>query len=569
MQIVDRTIDPLALQRLLDARLPAPLARLYASRGVAEATELDYALARLPSYTLLTGAREAGERLADAVVRGERMLVIGDYDADGATATAVAVRGLRSMGGVVDFLVPNRFEYGYGLTPEIVELAAEQKPDLLITVDNGIASVDGVARANELGMPVLVTDHHLPGAALPAAAVIVNPNQPGCDFPSKALAGVGVMFYVLLATRAVLRERGVFDHRPQPNLAQWLDLVALGTVADVVRLDPVNRALVHQGLARLRAGELCAGLKAMYQVAGRDPREASCYDLGFVLGPRLNAAGRLEDMSIGIQCLLADDADLALNLAETLDELNRARREIEADMQAEALAALSVKPVEGQYSLTLFDAAWHQGVVGLVASRLKDRFHRPTIVFARGDDGLLKGSGRSIPGFHLRDALDLVAKRLPDSIAKFGGHAMAAGLTLNPDAFDTFAETFEQVCREWLPPELLTRTVETDGELAPQEVELGLAEALERSVWGQAFPPPLFRGCFMVREQRVIGERHLRLSLQAPTGGPVLEAIAFNQPDFLPDRVDTVYRLGINRYGGRSRVQLVVQHWQSAEMLQE
>ncbi|WP_026182373.1 single-stranded-DNA-specific exonuclease RecJ [Leeia oryzae] len=562
LQVVDRSVSPAALDQLIQQRIPAPLARLLAARGVADATELDYSLQRLPSYTLMKGAAEAGARLADAILAKERILIIADYDADGATACAVAVRGIRMLGGVVDFLVPNRFEYGYGLSPDIVALAATMNPQLLVTVDNGIASLAGVAAANALGMQVIVTDHHLPGDSLPDALAIVNPNQPGCEFPTKALAGVGVMFYVLLATRAILRDRGAFADSPQPNLARLLDLVALGTVADVVPLDSLNRTLVHQGLQRMKSGQACPGLQALLQVAGRSIPNVSCYELGFVLGPRLNAAGRLEDMSLGIQTLVTDDYAQAENWATELDELNQARREIEADMQQEALAVLTMKPDENRHSLVLFDPAWHQGVVGLVAGRLKERFHRPTIVFARGQDGDLKGSGRSIPGFHLRDALDYVSKQYPDLIQKFGGHAAAAGLTLAEEDFEQFESAFEAVAQQWLTPAQLRKTLETDGELAPHEIDLSLSEQLDQAIWGQGFPAPLFRGDFVVIDQKVVGEKHLRLRL-SPKGAYIqVDGILFNQPDFIPDDISIVYRLGVNRFAGKSSVQLVVQNWQ-------
>ncbi len=566
MQLIDRPIPGDALQRLLAARIPPALARLYAARGVTQLEQLDYRLQQLPDFTRMKGAAAAGQLLADCLQQGKRILIIADYDADGATACAVAVRGLRMLGGIVDFLVPNRFEYGYGLTPEIVELAAERLPDLLVTVDNGIASLDGVAAAQARGLPVLITDHHLPGPQLPEAAAIVNPNQPGCDFPSKAMAGVGVMFYVLLATRAALRERGHFTPENQPNLATLLDLVALGTVADVVPLDALNRCLVYQGLRRMRAGQACSGIRALAEAAGRSLDFAGHYELGFVLGPRLNAAGRLEDMTIGIQCLLSDDPAQTRRWASELEQLNQARKDIEADMQEVALNRVDLEQLGQQHSIVLYDRDWHQGVVGLLAGRLKERFHRPTLVFARGQDGLLKGSGRSIAGFHLRDALDWVSKQHPDLLHKFGGHAAAAGLTLAEADFPRFAACFEDVAQQWLQPAQLQRQLETDGTLPPHELTLPLAEALESQVWGQGFAEPVYRGYFRVSSQRVVGERHLKLQLTS-ADGQAFDAILFNQVDFLPDRISIAYRISINRYAGRSRLQLVVQQWQSAESM--
>ncbi len=561
LNLVIRPCPRPALESLLRAGLPPLLARLYASRGVQRQEELKTRLAEMLPYTSLLHCEAAGARLADAIQRGERMLVVADYDADGATACAVAVTGLTAMGGQVEYLVPNRFEYGYGLTPEIVRLAAERRPHLLITVDNGIAAHAGVATARSLGMEVLITDHHLPAQTgeLPEG-LIVNPNQPGCPFPSKNLAGVGVMFYVLVALRAELRRRGWFArHGPEPNLAELLDLVALGTVADVVRLDANNRLLVEQGLKRVRAGQARAGILALFRAVGRDPTRASVYDLGFVLGPRLNAAGRLADMSLGIACLLARDLNQALPLARELDRLNRERREIEADMQETAFTLLEEIPIEDGYSLVLYDPGWHQGVVGLLASRLKDRHHRPTIVFADGGDGLVKGSGRSIAGLHLRDALDLVDKRYPGLLLKFGGHAAAAGLTLRRDDLPLFAQAFEAVARELLSPADLTRVIETDGPLSPQECRLDNALLLRDTVWGQGFPPPLFHGEFLVDSQRLVGDRHLKLKLSG--GGLSVEAILFNRTDPLPERIQACYRLEANEWNGRLTEQLTLEHW--------
>lgn len=558
MHILTRPVPAQAEQTLLAAGLHPVEARIYAARGIADPQELEAEFKHLLPVEGLKGAAEAAVRLADAIATQQRILIVADYDADGATACALGLRGLSLFGARVEFLVPNRFEYGYGLTPEIVDLAAGKQPQLIVTVDNGIASVAGVARARELGIEVLVTDHHLPGEQLPEA-LIVNPNQPGCRFASKHLAGVGVMFYVLLALRAELRRRNAFAERPEPNLADLLDLVALGTVADVVKLDANNRILVEQGLKRMRAGRACPGVLAIFQAAGREVRRASAFDLGFMVGPRLNAAGRLDDMSLGIACLVADSHEAALAMARELDQLNRERRNIEADMQSIAQSKLDQISVDDRYSLTVFDPDFHQGVVGLVASRLKDKHHRPTIVLAEGLAGEIKGSGRSIPGLHLRDALDLVAKREPALIAKFGGHAMAAGLTLaDPAGIERFRAVFETVCRELLSEAELTRTVETDGELSRDALCLELAERLDRRVWGQGFPAPRFIGRFRVRSQRVVGEKHLKLQLEGQ-GGQLFEAMRFQHADPLPDEIEAVYQLSVNEWQGRRSLQLLVE----------
>jgi single-stranded-DNA-specific exonuclease len=558
MNIVRRAV-PDAAHALAAAGVAPLLSRIYAARGVCSTAELEHDLTRLPPWSMLKGIDAAATRLADAVERNERVLIIADYDADGATACAVGVRGLAEMGADVGFLVPNRFEYGYGLTPEIVALAAVRRPALIITVDNGIASLDGVAAAHASGIDVLITDHHLPGNALPEPAWIVNPNQPGCSFPTKHMAGVGVMFYVLMALRAVLRERGRFAGRPVPNLAALLDLVALGTVADVVKLDHTNRILVAHGLRRIRAGAMQCGVRALLERAGRDPRRATTYDLGFVAGPRLNAAGRMADMSVGIACLLTDDGATAQRIAGELDRLNQERREVEAAMQEQALSALDEVSAGDAYSLCLFRANWHQGVVGLVASRLKDRFHRPVIVFAPGAEGELRGSGRTVSGFHMRDALDLVSKRAPGTITRFGGHAFAAGLTLPEEALPRFAAAFEGVAREWLSPAALQRTVETDGALGREELTLGLAQDIGAGVWGQGFPAPLFDGEFGVAEQRIVGERHSRLVLTHE--GRRLDGIVFNDPGPLPATIRAVYRLEVNDFRGLTSLQIVIESW--------
>jgi single-stranded-DNA-specific exonuclease len=549
--------------------LPPLLTRLYAARGVQSLAELDKGLARLIPYQQLKGIEAAVELLVQALQQGQRMLIVGDFDADGATASTVGMLGLRMFGAAhVDYLVPNRFEYGYGLTPEIVAVALQRQPQLLITVDNGISSVEGVAAAKAAGLMVLVTDHHLPGAELPAADAIVNPNQLGCEFPSKALAGVGVIFYVLLALRARLRELNWFSaQRPEPNLAELLDLVALGSVADVVPLDANNRILVHQGLARIRAGRARPGLRAILEVAGRQPERITSTDLGFILGPRLNAAGRLDDMSLGIECLLCEDEALARDMAVELDQLNQDRKAIEQGMQREALAQLKDLPLEDMpFGLCLFDADWHQGVIGILASRLKERYHRPTIAFADAGAGVLKGSARSVPGFHIRDALDAVAAKHPQLISKFGGHAMAAGLSLPEANFGAFAVAFDAEVRRQLDEDDLTGRLLSDGALSVEEFHLPLAKELRNAgPWGQHFPEPLFHGVFQVVQQRLVGDKHLKLVLKTECGGQTLDGIAFNidrevWPNPTVRWVELAYKLDVNEYRGRESVQLMVAH---------
>jgi single-stranded-DNA-specific exonuclease len=579
--IVTRKIPPRARDMLVQQGLHPVLAQLYAARGVQDKSEVGSEFPGLiPPERLLHGTRAAA-LLADAIEHKQRLLIVADYDCDGATACAVGVRALSAFGADVAYLVPNRFECGYGLTPEIVDLAANQarRPDLLITVDNGIASNEGVARANELGIATLITDHHLPGDALPAATCIVNPNQPGCDFPSKAIAGVGVLFYVMLALRMELRRRGHFKDRPEFNLATLLDLVALGTVADVVRLDRNNRILVAQGLKRIREGKMQPGIAALLRVAGREARRASCFDLGFAAGPRLNAAGRLADMALGIECLITDDTARALNIAQELDRLNRERREIEGTMQEQALAMLEglgpdLNPgqakdpganagsgTDAAYSLTLFDPSWHQGVVGILAARIKDRRHRPVIAFATGTAGELKGSGRSIAGLHLRDALDLVAKRAPGLILRFGGHAAAAGLTIRAENLAQFSELFERTVRGLLAESDLARSTETDGSLESAYMNLDTIRMLEHQVWGQGFPQPLFCDRFAVASQRVVGEKHLKLRLQRD--GKSYDAIRFNSLAPAGAAIRAAYRLAVNEYNGVQRVQLIVEEWEN------
>jgi single-stranded-DNA-specific exonuclease len=556
-QITTRSYPASRQQTLCEQGIHPLMARLYAARGIDNAGDVDYALKGLLPYHSMKNILAMAARLADAIAARQRMLVVADYDADGATACTVAVKGLAAMGGVIDFIVPNRFEYGYGLTPEIVELAAHSQPDIILTVDNGIASVAGVEAAKARGIEVLITDHHLPGDSLPDA-LIVNPNQPGCDFPSKNLAGVGVMFYVLMALRAELRQRGHFAANPEPNLGELLDIVALGTVADVVRLDRNNRILVDNGLRRMRAGRMAPGIAALFRVAGRAAHKANTFDLGFTLGPRLNAAGRLDDMSLGIACLLASSEDDAMRLAQELDRLNRERRSIEHGMQDEALAALSAIDADKRYTLALYRDDWHQGVVGIVASRLKEKYHRPTIVFAPGDEGEIKGSGRSIPGFHLRDALDLVYKRHPGMILKFGGHAMAAGLTIAEQALSAFQQAFEDVAQSLLDETALTRTLETDGSLSARELNLPTAETLAAEVWGQGFAPPTFQDRFQVISQRMVGDKHLKLRLAKD--GVQCDGMIFNRTDWLPDEIHAVYQLAANEWQGRKELQIYLQH---------
>ena len=561
-------VRPLPEQMPDLGELPALLARLYAARGVRSAEELDKALGRLLPYQQLKGIEGAVDLLVQALQQRQRILIVGDFDADGATASSVGVLGLRQLGAAqVDYLVPNRFEYGYGLTPEIVAVALQRQPDLLVTVDNGISSVEGVAAAKAAGLRVLVTDHHLPGPQLPAADAIVNPNQPGCSFPSKSLAGVGVMFYVLLALRARLREMGWFVGRAEPNLAELLDLVALGSVADVVPLDANNRILVHQGLARIRAGRARPGLRAILEVAGRDHRRISSTDLGFILGPRLNAAGRLDDMSLGIECLLCEDEALARDMAVQLDQLNQDRKAIEQGMQREALAQLKDLPLDDlPYGLCLFEPDWHQGVIGILASRLKERYHRPAIAFADAGDGLLKGSARSVPGLHIRDALDAVAARHPGLISKFGGHAMAAGLSLPQEHFGAFAVAFDAEVRRQLSADDLTGRLLSDGQLQVGEFNLELARALRHAgPWGQHFPEPLFHGRFQLVQQRLVGERHLKLQLKTECGSQALDGIAFNidreqWPNANVCWVELAYKLDLNEYRGNESVQLLVNY---------
>lgn len=556
--LVERRFDATQAARLAAAGVPPILARIYAARHVSDHAELDCSLARLLPVEHLRGAREMAAILADAIAAKKPILIVADYDADGATACAVGVRALRLFGAQVDYLVPNRFEFGYGLTPEIVTVASHRKPDYILTVDNGIAAVDGVAEANRLGIEVLVTDHHLPGAELPDAACIVNPNQAGCNFASKHLAGVGVIFYVMLALRAELKRRGVLSGE-SPKLAELLDIVALGTVADVVRLDHNNRILVSQGLRRIRAGHVCAGIAALIEIAGRSRSALTAWDLAFALGPRLNAAGRLDDMTMGIELLICDDSARARTLAAQLDALNRERREIEADMQAAAALKIEVDSAD-RYSICLYDPEWHPGVIGILASRLREAHHRPSIAFAPGENGTLKGSGRSISALHLRDALYLVNERLPGVIKKFGGHAMAAGLSIDEADFGRFAAEFEAVCRALLDRTALTEMIETDGSLDAADIDFALARELSSAVWGQGFAPPLFCDEFEVEDQRIVGEKHLRLRLKKSERR--FEAMSFFTTETLPARIRGAYQLSINQYAGLQSLQLTLEYWE-------
>ncbi len=580
-KIIIRNYTSHALDTLIAHGVHPVLARVFAARGIAKPDQIKSDLSKLLPFKSLKDISKMAVFLADAIATKKRLLIISDYDSDGATACAVGIRALREFGAIVDYLVPNRFEYGYGLTPEIVQLAtsltAGKRPDILITVDNGIASVKGVAEAKRLGIQVLITDHHLPGDELPDAVAIVNPNQPGCNFPSKNLAGVGVIFYLMLALRAELRVRGEFISKKEPNLANLLDLVALGTVADVVKLDENNRILVQQGLYRIRNGCSCVGINALLNIVKRDLQQVSTFELGFMLGPRLNAAGRLDDMSLGIECLITDDRLYAIKIAMQLEALNHKRREIEASMQDSAQVILEKVFKEDRkseqndqlpQSLSLFDPYWHQGVIGILASRIKDKLYRPVFVFAPSNEDEIKGSGRSIPGFHLRDALDLVSKRYPGLLLKFGGHAAAAGLTVRRSDFNKFCDAFEQTAQILLTPENLMRTIETDGDLDESEMNLELARHLTEQVWGHGFPYPTFNARFRVEDQRVVGEKHLKLRLRKYNStirkqslSYVYDAMLFFCHDSLPKTIDAVYRLQVNEYRGNDTLQLTLDYW--------
>jgi len=557
--------------------LSSVLNRIYANRNIKSKDDLDYSISKLLPYEQLKGIKEAAGLISDAIKNESTIIIVGDFDVDGATSTTLAVKALRSMGAKnVEFLVPNRFEFGYGLTPEIVNVAVERfHPDMIITVDNGISSIEGVKVAKELNLKVIVTDHHLPANTLPVADAIVNPNQPDDNFPSKMLAGVGVIFYVMLALRALLREKSWFKEKniPEPNLAELLDLVALGTVADVVPLDYNNRILVSQGLARIRSGRVCAGIKALIDVTGRDASCLVASDFGFAIAPRLNAAGRLDDMSLGINCLLSDDGAEAHAIAQQLDEINYARRDIEADMKKQAMAILDGMHLDENkslpFGLCLFDKNFHEGVVGIIASRIKDQWNRPTIVFAKTDDGLLKGSGRSIKGLHIRDALDSVATKHPQLISKFGGHAMAAGLTIAEVDYDLFIQAFDEEVRRHLNEDDLQGVIMSDGELLTSEFSMNTAEELRYAgPWGQTFQEPVFDGVFNIMNKRIVGEKHLKLSLQPAGSNLEIDAIAFNvtdedwKPPSLgkPQKAKVAYRLDVNVFRGNKSLQLMVEH---------
>lgn len=568
MKIIARDVPPRTAWSLEQAGVHPLLARLFAARGVRSAEELDDNASKLLPPQTLRGTQEAAMLLADAIARGQRICIVADYDCDGATACATGLRGLRMLGARADqlsYVVPDRALHGYGLTPPIVDLVKAQQADVLVTVDNGMASHEAVTRARALGMRVIITDHHLPvvlddgQVSLPDADVIVNPNQPGCEFASKALVGVGVMFYVLLALRAELRQRGVFDAATQPRIDNLLDLVALGTIADVGRLDANNRRLVALGLKRIRAGRMQPGIAALFAAAGRDPAKASSQDFGFALGPRINAAGRLAEMGLGIECLITDDPVRAQALAQQLDGINRERRELEAGMREQAEMMLESVLPEGEppAALAIFDPEFHEGVVGIVASRLKDRLHRPTFVFALGQDGLLKGSGRSIAGFHLRDALDLIGKRHPGLLRKFGGHAMAAGCTIAEEDFDTFEAALVRVANEDLAPSLLLRQLSTDGPLDAQWFTAETVMELDSAVWGPGFEAPVFSDEAEVLNQRLVGERHLKLSLRVQ--GQVRDGIWFGRTEPLPSKAQLAFRIDLNEFQGRQRVQLIVE----------
>ncbi len=567
-------LRPIKKKRSLQGNLHPLIERILLARGITSENELDRTLAKLPSPWLLSGMQDMVSHLLVALNEQQKICIVADFDADGATSCAVAIKGLQLMGaGQVTFVVPNRFEYGYGLTPEIVELVKLQRPDVIITVDNGISSIDGVKAAMESGIKVLVTDHHLPGLELPEAAAIVNPNLPDDKFPNKALAGVGVIFYVLLALRSRLRELNWFEaqHIQEPNLAQLLDYVALGTVADVVALEQINRILVHQGLLRIRTGQCHPGLTALVEVSGKNPQALMASDLGFSIGPRLNAAGRMDDLSLGIQCLLTDDPALAKEIALQLDELNNDRREVEAVMKHEAMALLSEMKTLDEHHLPagvcLFDANWHQGVIGILASRIKDQVHRPVIAFAPAGIDLIKGSARSIPGVHIRDVLSDIAAAHPKILSKFGGHAMAAGLSIKMHDYPPFALAFDEMVSKRLASVDLEQKILSDGELSEQEMTLEMADLLQNAAtWGQEFPEPLFDGVFDVIQSRIVGQRHLKLVLRKPAGDLVIDAIAFfvDRPEHWLGlrQIRAAYKLDINEFRGNRSVQFIVQYFE-------
>ena len=567
--------DAAVSDELNNSDLHPLLKKIYANRGVTRLKQIDYSLKGLVDFSLLKDIDIAAEIVSQAIVENKRIIVVGDFDADGATSCAVMIRSLKAFGlENVDYLVPNRFDYGYGLSPQIVDVAAESKPDLIVTVDNGISSIDGVNRANELGIQVVVTDHHLAADILPAAAAIVNPNQPGCEFPTKMIAGVGVAFYLMLAVRAKLREKNWFDEQSghvEPNMAKYLDLVALGTVADVVALDDNNRILVESGLQRIRANKACSGINALLTIAGKSIEGCSSQDFGFTIGPRLNAAGRLDDMSIGIECLLSDNYEQAFKYASTLNQMNQQRRQIEGEMLEQAFDLLNqqVERLDDVElipdALALYDEQWHQGVVGLLASRIKEKYHRPVIAFADAGNGELKGSGRSIAGLHMRDVLDAISKQHADLIDKFGGHAMAAGLTIKQDKFSQFQQAFSKQVSAVLRPEDLNNINETDGPVIERYMTIEASEIFKyASPWGQLFPEPVFDDVFKILNWRIVGEKHLKLDLVKQESGVCYSAIAFNKTDGdLPEgdeNIHIVYRLDVNEFRGNRNLQLIVQH---------
>lgn len=556
MKLIRRTPNDTTVQALIREGYSPLMARIFAGRGVTSNADLPDQLKQLPDFRLMKNIEAAARFLADAIRDRKRILIYGDMDCDGATSTAVGMRGLRAMGAICDFFVPRRDTLGYGLSRAGVEAVLEREPDIILTVDNGISSIDGVRAAHERNISVLVTDHHEAGSELPDC-LIVNPNQPDCTFPAP-LAGVGVIFYVLLALRAELRRRGVFTQQTQPQLADLIDIVALGTVADMVKLDPANRLIVHAGLQRLRQGRSNPGIRALLEVAGKQSDTVTVSEFGFAVGPRLNAAGRLDDMTIGIRCLLTDDPDEADALAAQLDQLNSERREIEAEMKLQAIEDLEAVPIQGGYSIVLYSPEYHQGVVGLLSSRIKDLHHRPTVAFADGGEGMLKGSARAIPGIHLRDAIDLVSKRAPGCIKVFGGHAGAAGLSIYKHRLDDFKAAFETVCQSLLRPEDLDAHLDSDGELQSADFTMANAQDIQSRVWGHGFPAPVFDGVFEVKEQRLLNDKHLKLKLKSDRGW-VATGIYFNQPTLLSNVTRLAYRLEINRWGGNISLQLIVE----------
>ena len=558
-RILSRPYDQHAADRLALSGFLPPIARALAARGIQVPSDLEQEWAGMLPPAMLEGTREAAERLALARERHQAVTIVADYDCDGATACAVGIRGLRMLGITANYFVPDRVLHGYGLTPNVVDIVAARtpKPDLIVTVDNGISSAAAVDRARELGIDVIITDHHLPGAELPRAQAIVNPNLTGSTFPSKNLAGVGVIYYVLLALRSLLRERGVFDAKTQPRLDALVDFVALGTVADVVKLDKNNRILVSQGIRRIRGGRTHAGLEALFAIAGRDIRTAGVRDFGFAVAPRINAAGRLGTMENGIECLLSDDPAAALDFAESLNSINTERRELESEMQQLAEAALSNIDLDHHATFTIFNPSFNEGVVGLVAARLKERIHRPVIAFAPTENGELKGSGRSIPGIHLRDALDLTAKALPGVVLRFGGHAMAAGLSIKPEGFKVFQAAFEEVIRSRCDASVFERVVLTDGGLAPDEITEALCQEIDEQIWGQGFEAPLFANEVHVLSQTLLKGTHLKMMLEL--GGSRFDAIFFRRKEPLASLTRIAYRPSVNEFRGRRTVQLVVE----------